>query len=231
MYYYSHNIDDFDRDTVRLSMLQKGAYRLLMDRYYESEKPLPTDSETLWRMCSAVNRAEKMAVSFVAEKFFVIEPDGLHQKRIDAELAHYTTNRGNGGKGGRPRKNNPNRNRDETQPETQTITETDTNIVTKELNNNTPIAPKGADWVPSDAQQRLNRIFRRRDSTPWSHKERKAFKALGEISSEDLDRLERYYTARLPEGKDYRRRDLTTLLNNFHGEVDRARNFKEPSLF
>ena len=41
----------------------------------------------------------------------------------------------------------------------------------------------------------------------------------------DIDLLERYYTAQIPDGSDYRRRDILTLLNNFNGEIDRARRW------
>ena len=34
-----------------------------------------------------------------------------------------------------------------------------------------------------------------------------------------------YYTARIPRTEDFRRRDLATLLNNWSGELDRARQF------
>lgn len=84
-------------------------------------------------------------------------------------------------------------------------------------------------WVPNPIQKRLNALFRRRDTTPWDGKMLKAFRAV-HIEEEDLVVLERYYRARIPAGKtDYRRRDLPTLLNNFSGEVDRARGYREIS--
>lgn len=78
-------------------------------------------------------------------------------------------------------------------------------------------------------QKRFNALYRRRDDTPWDDKMLKAYKKL-HISEEDMVALERYYRARIPAGKtDYRRRDLPTLLNNFSGEVDRARGYREIS--
>lgn len=77
----------------------------------------------------------------------------------------------------------------------------------------------------SETQLRLARLFHRRETTPWSEKERKAFRAIGEIQNEDLELLERYYAMQFPKDKDYRRRDLCTLLNNFQGELDRARKY------
>lgn len=84
-------------------------------------------------------------------------------------------------------------------------------------------------WEPTEPMRRLNRLFKRRDATRWDRKELKAYRQLGEINGEDLERLERYYAARIPSEKDFRRRDLSTLLNHFRGEVDRARNYRETS--
>lgn len=96
----------------------------------------------------------------------------------------------------------------------------------------TPLPPKGdgnGKWKPTDLHKRFNRIFKRRDSTPWSSKELKAFKSVSEFDPDDLSLIETYYSASIPQSKDYRRRDLCTLLNNFPGELDRARNFTPPN--
>jgi hypothetical protein len=72
----------------------------------------------------------------------------------------------------------------------------------------------------------LGKLFRRKEETRWSEKEEKALKAISPIAEYDMALVESYYTAKHPADADYRRRDLLTLLNNWHGEVDRARNFK-----
>lgn len=84
-------------------------------------------------------------------------------------------------------------------------------------------------WTPTETQARLSAMFHRRQSTPWSDKEVKTFRKIGAIEPSDLVVLETYYAAAIPNDKDYRRRDLATLLNNFNGEVDRARHFKPES--
>ena len=48
---------------------------------------------------------------------------------------------------------------------------------------------------------------------------------LGTISGDDFDVLESYYTARIAKDDDIRRRDVPTLLNNWSGELDRARGY------
>ncbi len=60
-----------------------------------------------------------------------------------------------------------------------------------------------------------------------SDKERKAFK-LARIQPEDLEVVLDFYGDQHPEweGKDFRKRDLATLLNNWTSEVDRATSWQ-----
>lgn len=91
--------------------------------------------------------------------------------------------------------------------------------------------PTKKDWAPTDLQKRLAKLVRRRESTRWSEREMQALKTLGVPAEEDLQALEAYYSVTAPEDRRYLRRDLLTILNNFPGEVDRARNFTPESLF
>ena len=76
---------------------------------------------------------------------------------------------------------------------------------------------------------RIARLYRRRETTPWSAKEIRAFKAIGQISMEELETVCRYEEAEMAKGDDGRhRRDLLTFLNNFHGERDRAQPKASP---
>jgi len=101
----------------------------------------------------------------------------------------------------------------------------------KKDKNSTPQPPKGEQGtLLLDADERrkaalrLNALFRRKPSTKWSDKERRAMQKIWPIDPEDFALIERYYTtAEFRQGEDYRRRDLLTLLNNWPGEVDRAR--------
>lgn len=102
--------------------------------------------------------------------------------------------------------------------------------------NNTPIPPNGGDlglevqtkFSPEFVaiQSRINRIKRREETTRWSQKEIRALKQLLPIPEEDFAAVERYYAAIIPKATDYRRHDVATLLNNWAGEVDRAKQFK-----
>ena len=89
MHSYKHHLGDYAKDTGHLSMLEHGAYRLLMDRCYGRELPLPKDRADVYRLAGARSRDEKKAVDAVLGEFFTEEPDGWHQKRIDEEIAAY----------------------------------------------------------------------------------------------------------------------------------------------
>jgi hypothetical protein len=90
--------------------------------------------------------------------------------------------------------------------------------------------PPGFDPV----QLRLNAIFHRRPTTPWSKPELKAYKAISPIDESDLKIIVNHYGRNIsntPRNPDIRRHDLCTLLNNWNGEVDRARKYKAPSCY
>jgi hypothetical protein len=72
---------------------------------------------------------------------------------------------------------------------------------------------------------RIGKWFNRSPETLWSIYESQALEQLGAISEEEMIIMEKYYNMKIM-GKDYRRRDIATLLNNWHGELDRARNYK-----
>lgn len=106
MNYYERHLGDYARDTAHLSMLEHGAYTLLLDRYYATEQPLPADQ--IHRLARARSRDERAAVDAVLAEFFTLS-DGLwHHKRADHEVEkaniRIAAAKQNGTKGGRPRK-------------------------------------------------------------------------------------------------------------------------------
>jgi len=68
--------------------------------------------------------------------------------------------------------------------------------------------------------------FSRKPETLWSNDEAQRLAGLGDIPSDELDLMAAYYTADIQEADDYRRRDIATLLNNWTGELDRARKWR-----
>lgn len=93
------------------------------------------------------------------------------------------------------------------------------------LKGELPKARKDSDNTPTSPQAiRIAELFRRRPTTPWSAKEIRSYKAIGPIDPEDLELVCRYTEAERAKGdQGIHRRDLATFLNNFHGELDRAR--------
>ena len=81
--------------------------------------------------------------------------------------------------------------------------------------------------MPSAEQKRLNACFRRRDSTEWSERELTAFAKVSRRANfaKELDQICQVYQASISKDeKDYRRRALLQLLNNWPGELDKCRN-------
>lgn len=87
MHYYKRNLGDYAKKAGRLSMLQHGAYTLLIDACYDREQ-FPTLPEAIdWAWASS--SAEIEAVEFVLRKFFTLEGDRYVQGRIQEEIAAY----------------------------------------------------------------------------------------------------------------------------------------------
>lgn len=107
----------------------------------------------------------------------------------------------------------------------ETETEKDTEKVEGvqgEGKNGTPPKPANGK-VPQNAYAlRLGKLFGRRETTRWNEKEEKAFKAIGAIDEGEFDLLEAFYSL---SQNGFLRRDLLTLLNNYRGEIDRARKW------
>lgn len=87
MHYYKRNLGDYAKKAGRLSMLQHGAYTLLIDACYDREQ-FPTMEEAIdWTWASST--AEIEAVEFVLRKFFTLEGGLYVQKRIQEEIGEY----------------------------------------------------------------------------------------------------------------------------------------------
>jgi uncharacterized protein YdaU (DUF1376 family) len=81
--WYPRYAGDYIRKTRHLSLLEHGAYNLLLDHYYATGKPIKVsnaqlmpDHSRVYRLCSAVTQAEKDAVDSVLEMFFDLTDDG-----------------------------------------------------------------------------------------------------------------------------------------------------------
>lgn len=87
MHYYKKNIGDYHKKAGRLTMLEHGAYTLLLDACYDRER-FPTLDEALdW--CWARSDEEVAAVKFVLSKFFTVKDQVYTQARVQEELDAY----------------------------------------------------------------------------------------------------------------------------------------------
>lgn len=89
MHKYFRNIGDYAKDTRHLSLLEHGAYTMMLDIAYTSEAPLPTDRTALFRLCCARSKDDQKAVETVLQEFFTEQENGWIQKRVQKEIADY----------------------------------------------------------------------------------------------------------------------------------------------
>lgn len=90
MHYYKRNIGEYAKRAARLTMIQHGAYTLLIDSCYDREE-FPTLNDAIdW--CWASTDEERAAVEFVLGKFFSLESGVYVQNRIAEELFIYHEN-------------------------------------------------------------------------------------------------------------------------------------------
>ena len=72
MHYYQFNIGDYRRDTQHLVPLEHGIYRLLLDQYYLTEKPI--DANALRLLCIRSADDVRIAGNILKEFFQEINP-------------------------------------------------------------------------------------------------------------------------------------------------------------
>lgn len=104
MNYYPFHPGDYLRDTAHLQPMEDLAYRRLLDLYYQSEAPIPRETQQVSRRL----RLGSDVVEMVLNEYFIDTENGYIHKRCDAEIANYHArqerSRCNGKLGGRPKK-------------------------------------------------------------------------------------------------------------------------------
>ncbi len=83
--YYRFFPGDYQRDTGDLTLVEHGAYRVLLDHYYTCG-PLPNDPDRLNRICRAFSTGEQTAVATVVQRFFQPDGDRLRNRKADKEM-------------------------------------------------------------------------------------------------------------------------------------------------
>lgn len=81
MNYYKRHLGDYAKDTRHLSMAEHGAFTLLLDYYYATEKPIPDDR--CERIANAYANDEREIVRSVLSEFFKLTPDGWRNAKAD----------------------------------------------------------------------------------------------------------------------------------------------------
>lgn len=122
MYYYKFNIADWHLATSHLSLEEEAIYFKLINYYYDTEQPIPVETQTVIRRLRLGSYSD--TVNLILKEFFELSTDGWHHKRCDDEIEKYhqkaEKNKAVGKLGGRPKKNN---DLDNNPKETQTVSE------------------------------------------------------------------------------------------------------------
>lgn len=106
MNFYKRHLGDYAKDTAHLTMIEHGAYGLLLDRYYSTEQPINADQA--YRLARARTEEEKAAVDAVLDEYFILVDGAWVNGRCEEEIikasGEIEAAKQNGRKGGRPRK-------------------------------------------------------------------------------------------------------------------------------
>jgi uncharacterized protein YdaU (DUF1376 family) len=101
--YYKRHLGDYARKTRHLSILEHGVYNLILDAYYDRERPL-SETEAI-RFSGARTDEELRAVKNVLSEFFIEENGVFSQTHADEHIAEFhkrqKTNRKLGAIGGK----------------------------------------------------------------------------------------------------------------------------------
>lgn len=81
MKYYKRHLGDYATDTGELSLVEHGAYTLLLDYYYSHQLPIPANRA--YRICKASTDAEREAVDFVLNEYFELRQTHWHHAKCD----------------------------------------------------------------------------------------------------------------------------------------------------
>lgn len=86
MNYYPFHIGDYLSATRHLTWAEDAAYRRLLDTYYTTEKPLPSELRAVCRLVLATTDEQREAVQVVLSEFFELTSAGWINVRADAEI-------------------------------------------------------------------------------------------------------------------------------------------------
>jgi uncharacterized protein YdaU (DUF1376 family) len=85
-YWYAFNSGAYAKKTATLSMIEHGAYRLLLDHYYNVGPGMEANATGLLRVCRAFAPDEQAAVQSILDKFFELRDGMYYNHKADKEL-------------------------------------------------------------------------------------------------------------------------------------------------
>jgi len=68
--FYKHFLGDYARATGHLSLVEHGAFRLMLDHFYGAGRPLPANQKALHRLLRAESTEERRAVDAISAQFW-----------------------------------------------------------------------------------------------------------------------------------------------------------------
>ncbi len=88
LHWYARYFDAYLRDTKHLTLLEHGAYNLLLDHYYQQKGDVPYDLARLARVCNAFADEEQKALAKIIDEFFTIDGRSgkIRNRRADEEM-------------------------------------------------------------------------------------------------------------------------------------------------
>lgn len=147
MFYFSFHITDYRAATAHLSNEEDLAYRRLIEMYYDTEQPIPADTQWVSKRL----RVGSEVIDTVLADMFELTEEGWRHARCDKEIAHYhqlaERNRANGKRGGRPKTKGENPDGSQSEP------------TGKPTNNHKPITNNQEPLVKAKRATRLSPDF------------------------------------------------------------------------
>lgn len=105
MHYYKFNISDWQSSTRHLSLEEEAIYFRLINYYYDTERPIPLETQSVFRRLMLVSHS--VIALQILEEFFIKTEKGFVKNKCDQVIKEYKKlerkNKENGRKGGRPR--------------------------------------------------------------------------------------------------------------------------------
>jgi uncharacterized phage protein (TIGR02220 family) len=86
-YWYARHFKDYAAKTAHLSLMEHGAYALLLDHYYQTGGKLIANAIAIARVCRCQTEEERNAVQSVLDQFFTADDSGMYRNdRADREM-------------------------------------------------------------------------------------------------------------------------------------------------